>query len=275
MPEQQEERSAVEGTDTVKQAAIEVAPAETFFKVLDGRVKTLLCLAAIVIAAVLRHWFLAAGLALIAAILLCRQRYSLKMLCWRLVIPFGVAWLVLVSFLLTYGHTEIGCITIWRLAFPLYREGLEQGFVITLRLLAAVCIITLLSVTTPMPEIMATMRMIKVPGLIVDLAEMIYRYITLINESVRTMRRAQVSRGGDSLPWYRQAYDLGLVAGVMMIKALDRSTNIYKAMLSRGFDENSAAPPYYEHAVARRDLSIFIWGLTALLAWLAIDLIVR
>jgi cobalt/nickel transport system permease protein len=252
-----------------------VQPVKIFLQAIDGRVKTLLCLAAIVVAAVLSQWYLAAAALLVAVILLLRQRYPLKMLGLRLIVPFGVAWLVLVSFLLTYGHIEIGRITIFHLVFPLYLEGLERGFVITLRLLAAVCIITLLSITTPMPEIMATMRLIRVPGLMVDLAEMIYRYITLIDQTARTMRRAQVSRGGDSLPWYRQAYDLGVVAGVMLIKALDRSTRIYKAMLSRGFDENSAAPPYFECAISRQDLMVLIWGLGLIAAWLAVDLIAR
>jgi cobalt/nickel transport system permease protein len=254
---------------------VDVQPVKTYLRAIDGRVKTLLCLTAIVVAAVLSHWYLAAVMMLVAMVLLLRQRYSLKMLCLRLIVPFGVAWLVLLSFLLTYGHIEIGCITIWHWAFPMYLEGLERGFIITLRILAAVCIITLLSITTPMPEIMATMRLIRVPGLIVDLAEMIYRYITLMDQTAHTMRRAQVSRGGDSMPWYRQVYDLGVVAGVMMIKALDRSTRIYKAMLSRGFDENSAAPPYFEQAIPRWDRLFFIWSIAALLAWLAIDLIVR
>ena len=89
------------------------------------------------------------------------------------------------------------------------------------------------------------------------------------------MRNAQVSRGADSLPWYRQAYDLGVLAGVLMIKALDRSTRIYKAMLSRGFDESSAAPPYFEQAIPRWDRLFFIWSIAMLLALLAVDLILR
>lgn len=254
---------------------LEIKQVHTPLQVVDGRVKTLLCLLAIVVAVILRHWYLAAGMMLAATVLLLRQRYSLKILLLRLVVPFGVAWLVLVSFLLTYGHTEIGCFYIWHWAFPMYLEGLERGIIITLRILAAVCIITLLSIITPMTEILATMRMIKVPGLIIDLAEMVYRYINLLTESAITMRYAQVSRGADSLPWYRQAHDLGLLAGVLMIKALDRSTRIYKAMLSRGFDENSAAPPYFEQAIPHWDRLFLIWSIAALLAWLAVDLILR
>jgi cobalt/nickel transport system permease protein len=76
-------------------------------------------------------------------------------------------------------------------------------------------------------------------------------------------------------PWYRQVDDLGVLAGVLMIKALDRSTRIYKAMLSRGFDESSAASPYFEQAIPRWDRLFFIWSAAALLAWLASDLFLR
>jgi cobalt/nickel transport system permease protein len=254
---------------------LEIETAHTPLWALDGRVKTIFALVAIVIAVILKHWYLAAGMMLAAWVLLLWQRYPIRTLLLRLLVPFGVAWLVLLSFLLTYGHTEIACFYIWRWAFPMYLEGLQWGIVITLRILAAVSIITLLSVVTPMTEILATMRLIKVPALIVDLADMIYRYINLITESAITMRNAQVSRGADSLPWYRQAWDLGLLAGVLLIKALDRSTRIYKAMLSRGFDESNAAQPYFEQAVPRMDLLVFIWSTVALLALLAVDLIVR
>jgi cobalt/nickel transport system permease protein len=66
-----------------------------------------------------------------------------------------------------------------------------------------------------------------------------------------------------------------VVAGVMMIKALDRSTRIYMAMLSRGFDESSAAPPYFEGAIPRQDMLWLIWGSVAVFAWLALDLVLR
>jgi cobalt/nickel transport system permease protein len=242
---------------------------------LDGRVKTLLGITAIVVVVSLRHWYLAAGPLLVVMALLLRSGISFPKLLLRLVAPFSIAWLVLLSLLFTYGHTEIGSLTLFRWVLPMYQEGLSSGLLIMLRLLAAVSIITLLSFTTPMPEILATLRLVRIPNLMIDLSEMIYRYITLMDSSLHTMRRAQLSRGGGSLPWYGQTRDLGVIAGVMMLKSLDRSTNIYKAMLSRGFEENSASPPYFEHAVPGRHLAAGGLCLLAILALLALDLVLR
>ncbi len=246
---------------------------------LDGRVKTLLGLAAIIVVVILKHWYLVASPLLATMILLIGMcvsgKISTSQLLLRLIAPFGIAWLVLLSLLFTYGHTEIGRITLFSWVLPMYREGLNWGFLIMLRVLAAVSLITLLSVTTPMPEILGTLRMVKIPSLMVDLAEMIYRYITLMDETMHTMRRAQLSRGGGSLPWHRQTRDLGVVAGVMMLKALDRSTSIYKAMLSRGFEEESAVSPYFEHAVSRIDMIAGALGFLLMLALLAVDLLLR
>ena len=68
------------------------------------------------------------------------------------------------------------------------------------------------------------------------------------------MRQAQLSRGGGSLPWYHQTRDIGMIAGGVMVKSLDRSTRIYKAMLSRGLDENAKPPPYFDTGVPKFDL---------------------
>jgi cobalt/nickel transport system permease protein len=246
---------------------------------LDGRIKTLLGIAAIVVVVVLKHWVLPVIPLFAAIIFLCGSviscAISVPKLLLRLIAPFSIAWLVLLSLLFTYGHTEIGHITLFSRVLPMYREGLDWGFLIMLRVLAAVSITTLLSIYTPMPEILATLRIVKIPDLMVDLADMIYRYITLMDEEAHTMRRAQLSRGGASAPWYQQTRDLGVVAGMMMLKALDRSTQIYKAMLSRGFDENSASPPYFENAIPRYDMIVGLLGGLILIGLLAIDLLTR
>lgn len=254
-------------------------PTRLPFQPLDGRIKTLLGMAAIVATVVLKHWVFAAILLLIAVAFLGGSAISCKVsipkLLLRLITPFGIAWLVLLSLLFTYGHTEIGHISIFSWVLPMYREGLDWGFLIMLRVLAAVSMITLLSIYTPMPEILATLRIVKIPDLMVDLAEMIYRYITLMDEEAQTMRRAQLSRGGGSAPWYQQTRDLGVIAGMMMLKALDRSTQIYKAMLSRGFDENSASPPYFENAIPRYDMIMGFIGGLILIGLLATDILIR
>lgn len=226
----------------------------SYLKSLDGRIKTCVLMAAVVVVSVLTRWQLAAGVLAAALALIFTLRLPLKKLLFRMAVPFGVAWLVLLSLVFSTGHTVVGTISFWHISLPVYREGIALGFLIMLRILGAVCLAMLLSFSTPMVEILATLRLLKVPGLIVNLADMVYRYASLLGQVAVTMRKAQCARGADGLPWYRQARDLGMAAGNLMVKAFGKSVNIYKAMLARGYDEDAKMPPYFTCPVATRDL---------------------
>jgi cobalt/nickel transport system permease protein len=242
---------------------------------LDGRLKTVMSLAAIVLAVVLRHWYLAAGFWFAATLWLLISGMRLPEIAHKMIIPFSIAWVVLLNFIFTYGNVLVAHITIGPWVLPVYQEGIARGFLIMVRILAAVTITALLYFTTTMPEILATLRILKLPRLMVDLADMIYRYITITDQTAHTMRHAQLSRGGDSLPWYKQARDMGMIAGGVMVKALDRSTSIYKAMLSRGFDENSTPPLYYDGGLSKLDLLVGALLCLLLLLIVAADVFVR
>ncbi len=231
-----------------------LATGESYLHRMDGRIKTVVLLAAIVTVSLLTRWPLAAGTLAVAWALIFTLRLSFKRILLRLSVPFGVAWLVLLSLMFTTGHTVLGTARLGQVALHVYREGALLGFLIMLRILAAVSLAMLLSFSTPMGDILATLRLLKAPGLILDLADMIYRYVFLIEETAVTMRKAQRARGGEGLSWRRQARDMGIVAGNLLIKAFDRSLRIYKAMLARGYDEDAKASPYYTGPVPFRDL---------------------
>lgn len=56
------------------------------------------------------------------------------------------------------------------------------------------------------------------------------------------------------MPWHRQARDVGAVAGNLLVKSFDRSVRIYKAMLSRGYDEDAKAQPYFTRPIPAKDI---------------------
>jgi cobalt/nickel transport system permease protein len=231
-----------------------IAPVEPYLQRLDGRVKTCVLLAAVVVVSVLTSLPLAAGALLTALALIFTLHLPLGKVLWRMCVPFGVAWLVLASLVFSTGHTVIGTIRFWNFSMHAYREGLLLGFLIVLRVLAAVSFSMLLSFSTPMIEILATLRLIRVPDVIVDLADMIYRYASTLEEIAVTMRKAQRARGGDWLPWRRQVKDTGMVAGNLLVKAFNRSVNTYKAMLARGYSEDSGSMPYFTTPIPPKDL---------------------
>jgi len=239
---------------------------------MDGRIKTGVLLPAVVIASTLNHWWLALGLWLAASglfFLVCQDR---KALFRRLLMPLGIAWLVLLSQMLTQGHHSIGQLTIAHLQLQVYQEGLHSGILLFLRIMAAVTLAALLSFTTPMIDILATLRLCRLPETMVDLAEMMLRYIFLLNDTAQTMHRAQLSRLGAEASWLRRVRDTAGVAGSILIRSLERSTRIYKSMLSRGYHENSRPAEHFRHAITRRDRHAGLLGGLLLLLVLLINL---
>jgi len=235
---------------------------------LDGRIKTVLFLGSIVVATMLTHWYLVAGFWMVSIASFSILHLSWSNLFRRLVIPFGIAWLVLLNLIFTNGSHAVFVISIGTISLTAYREGLQLGILILLRIMTAVTLATLLSFSTPMIEIMETLRICKVPGIMVDMAAMMYRYVFIIEETAHNMRCAQLSRMGDSISWLQQARDTGKIAGYVLTKSLDRSIKIYNAMLSRGYNENSTGAEFFIDPIPASDwrTGILIAGLPVALA---------
>ena len=222
-----------------------IAGGNTALHRIDGRIKTGLLLGAIIITTFLTHWFLLTGVWLIALVLFHALKLPWRLLLRRLYIPFGIAWLVFLDMLFTYGKDPLFTVSAGPVALTAYREGLMLGILTSLRIIAAVTLGCVLTFSTPMIEILETLRSIRMPGLVIDLAAMMYRYVFVLDKEVRNMRRSQLSRMSASAGWLRQAGDMGKAAGNLMAKSLDRSAMVYKAMLARGYDENSSGAAYY------------------------------
>ncbi|MDR3543281.1 MAG: cobalt ECF transporter T component CbiQ [Desulfosporosinus sp.] len=240
----------------------------------DGRVKTVLFLGAIILSTAFQHWYLVAVLWMGSILLFSTLQLPWRTLFIRLGMPFGIAWLVFLSLLFTNGSHTLMVIYLGKLAFPVYREGLQLGFLILFRIMAAVTLGSLLSFSTPMIEILESLRLCKVPAIIIDLAAMMYRYVFLVEETARSMRRAQLCRMGDQLTWIQQARDIGKVAGHVLIKSLDRSTRIYKAMLSRGYSETSTGAEFFTSSIPSADWKNGLFFASLLTLLLILDILI-
>ncbi|WP_407311310.1 cobalt ECF transporter T component CbiQ [Desulfosporosinus sp. SB140] len=240
----------------------------------DGRVKTVLFLSAIIVSTLLTHWYLVAGLWLAALASFHALQQPWRHLVIRLSIPFGIAWLVFLSLIFTNGSHALFVISFESFRLTGYQEGLELGFLILLRIMAAVTLGSVLSFSTPMIEILETLRLCKVPGLMVDLAAMMYRYVFILTETSHNMRRAQLSRMGGNSSWLRQARDIGKVAGYVLTNSLDRSIRIYKAMLSRGYNEDSTGADFFTVPISTIDWQIGLVGASFLAVFVVLNVII-
>lgn len=239
---------------------------------LDGRVKTGLLLAAVVLSATLSHWQIALGLWICATGLFLTLRSGARELLGRLLIPLGIAWVVFLSVLFTTGSHALFVIPLRVFTLTAWQEGAMRGLLLFMRIMAAVTFATLLAFSTPMIEILETLRLWRVPDVVIDIADMMYRYVFIIQDTAHTMHRAQICRMGENAPWSRRVGDIGRLASSILIKSLDRSTRIYQAMLSRGYDESAVHMPFFAAPIRTRDRMLAGAAALAMLALVIINL---
>lgn len=90
--------------------------------------------------------------------------------------------------------------------------------------------ILLVVATTPMPRVLHAMRTFGVPTLLVDVIQLVYRYLFLLAEQVWRMRTAAAARGGYG-DWRAAMHTVASLFG----RSYARATNLHGAMLARGF----------------------------------------
>ncbi|WP_234124236.1 cobalt ECF transporter T component CbiQ [Clostridium hydrogenum] len=222
----------------------------------DSRVKTVVVFIAIFVAAVLNNIYLLTILWLVALFLLFSIKVPIGKIAKRLSIPFGIAWLVFINVIFTNGHIVIHTMVVGPITLKIYKEGLNLGILILMRILATVSLVSVLAFSTDMIEILETLRLCKIPSIIIDIAAMMYRYLYIIGEVTNNMNRARVSRMGNNRSWFNKVSDTGKIAGYVLSKSLDRSVQIYNAMLSRGYNENSKSPNYFQKPIPKFDRCI-------------------
>ena len=246
----------------------------TLLHLLDGRVKTVIFLGGIIITTFLSHWYLVVLLWMVTLTAFHILNLPWHNLLNRLIMPFGIAWLVFFSLLFTNGNHHLSVIYIGPIQLTAYKEGLQLGTLMLLRIMTSVTLCCVLSFSTPMIEILETLRICKIPGIIVDIADMMYRYVFIIQETAHNMRHAQLSRMGGNLSWIQQARDTGMVASYVLIKSFDRSVKIYNAMLSRGYNEESTTSDYFVNTIPKKDLNLGIVVTVLLITLLIINVVI-
>jgi cobalt/nickel transport system permease protein len=100
--------------------------------------------------------------------------------------------------------------------------------------LSVLCL-TLLTASTPFPQLLAALENMKFPKLITMILSFMYRYIFLIEDEAMKMWRAMKSRSAGGLSWLRLKAMANMI-GILFIRSYERGETVYLAMCSRGFD---------------------------------------
>ncbi len=182
----------------------------------DARIK-------VVLAVVLLLLNLSGGAALsififtVSILMLIYLRIPAKTLLIRLLEPFGVAGVVILVKLYFIG---------W--------AGLPEGLMIASRILGAVSLILLLSMTTPVDGLLKALSWFRVPRTWTDVALLTYRYIFVLLEDAYVVYSAQRVRLG-YLGVSRSFQSFGALAGAIVIRAYDQAMATSQAMRLRGY----------------------------------------
>lgn len=127
--------------------------------------------------------------------------------------------------------------------------------------------------TTPFDHMLAGMRALRAPQILVSIVGLMYRYLFVLADETARVQVARASRSGLSpgqhppgLLW--QARVAGNQAGLLFVRALERSERVYAAMLARGY--SGEVRVLAERRLAPRDWLALAFGLAALLAAAAV-----
>lgn len=160
-----------------------------------------------------RHWFLAVAIFLGGVALLSR-------------LPLGLLFKRL--FLLSPFVLGVALVNAWT---PAARVAWT-----TVAAKGALCLLTvvLVSNTTPFSRILAVLKSIRVPSLLITTIALMHRYLFVLADESERMRRARASRTFTA----RRRFEwraLATVASQLFIRATERAERIYDAMCARGW----------------------------------------
>ncbi len=121
--------------------------------------------------------------------------------------------------------------------------GLNWGILLLARLITSLTVIVLLSSTSPMQEIVASFRKLKMPKELAMILSITVRFLFVFIDELTTIRNAQKSRNfnihSKLVPYKWTVKQVGYTIAMMFLKSYEQGERIHKSMVSRGFSDTS------------------------------------
>ena len=149
-------------------------------------------------------------------------------------IPLFAGIVVLPSIFFVPGPA-LFAVTIGPLTIAPTIPGLMGAALLVMRVGVSVSLAVLLVMSTPWADILKSLRALRVPQVFVLILSMTYRYLFLFLHTVngiflaRRSRLVAKARGAEQRRW------LGGTLGTLMSRSFKMSSDVYAAMLARGF----------------------------------------
>jgi len=249
----------------------ELASKKTPIHNLDGVIKLISALLIIVTAAFSNNIFIPLMLEifLLIVIFIADLSYfdSFKRL--LLLLPFGGAIIIFQPFV------QPGNI-IWSYSWLTITDtGLNWAILLLVRLVVSLTAIVILSSTSPMQQIVASFRRLKMPKDLAMILSIMVRFLFVFIDELTSIRKSQKSRNfhihSKLTPYKWRVKQVGYTIAMMFVKSYEQGERVYKSMISRGFSDKSDL--YNEKKSFERNDYIYIVTIIILIIVLEIILI--
>ena len=204
-----------------------------FFQSLDARVKVISVLALLIGVSLSRSLLVIVAVYLLLLILAWSSAIPVDFFIKRvwLVLPFFTGLVVIPALFITPGpvlvHLPLGLV--------ITETGVNTVLFLLLRVSTSVSLTLLLILTTPWNTVLSALSVLHLPDVFILVLGMTYRYIYLLLHLANDMFLSRQSRVVGYLNTSDNQHVLAAISATLLGKSLDMSSEVYLAMVSRGF----------------------------------------
>lgn len=112
---------------------------------------------------------------------------------------------------------------------------ITAGLAMTAKAAIVILLFAVLTTTTPVSSLLKAMRRMGMPNAVGSVIALMERYVHLMGEELRRMRRARASRTVNAMGLMERFHSEGQMFGALLLRSWNRSDRVYQAMLARGF----------------------------------------
>jgi cobalt ECF transporter T component CbiQ len=208
--------------------------ARGLLQAVDPRIKIVVFAALVLACSLTRSAALLAGLYVLAMILAALSRIGVGAFTKRIwiFVPLFTAVVAIPALFVTPGApiASLGPLEITR-------EGARAALMLVLRVSASVSFSVLLVLTTPWHRVLDALRSLRLPGVVVSLLSLSYRYLLLLLRTLSELLMARESRVVAPLPLRQETAFVSRSAGYLFLRSLHLAEGVHLAMVSRGWDD--------------------------------------
>ncbi len=206
---------------------------------LDGRIKLISAVFIIVVAAFSNNLFIPIVLEifLLIVIHIAKLSYIDSFKRIGMLLPFGGAIIIFQPFIHP-GNV------LWSYSWLTVTDvGLNWAILLVARIIVSLTSIVILSSTSPMQQIVASLRRLKMPKDLAMILSIMVRFLFVFIDELAAIRRSQKSRNFDIhskvTPYKWRVRQVGYTIAMMFVKSYEQGERVYKSMISRGFSDES------------------------------------